>query len=196
MASGSSQLSMKLLLDTHSQRVVYAEAGKDVVVFLFNLLNLPISSVVKLLTTDSDISMVGSLGDLYRSVEKLDDTYICHDNANAVKDALLRPTAGCQSGKLLFLTDASSNGRCYTNRGGYVEGIVTYMVMDNLKVTPMSTISALTTLLNNTGVRDTCSLREKTVRIGHTEGLEILKASLESKTVLTDVFLGRNCRRA
>ncbi|CAL4951664.1 unnamed protein product [Urochloa decumbens] len=33
------------------------------------------------------------------------------------------------------------------------------------------------------------AFQEETVRLGHKEGLEILKASLESSTVLTDVFL-------
>ncbi|XP_024315231.1 uncharacterized protein LOC100827759 [Brachypodium distachyon] len=71
---------------------------------------------------------------------------------------------------------------------GFVQGIVTYTVMDDLKVAPMSSISGIT-LLNTFGVTDLSALQEKTVQLGYNEGLEILKASLQSKTVLTDVFL-------
>ena len=69
-----------------------------------------------------------------------------------------------------------------------MQGIVTYTVMDDLTVTPMSSISSIP-LLNTFAVRDLSALQEKTVQLGYQEGLEILKASLRSKTVLTDVFL-------
>jgi hypothetical protein len=46
-------LTMKLLVDTKAQRVVYAEAGKEVIDFLFSLLALPLSAVTKLLATSA-----------------------------------------------------------------------------------------------------------------------------------------------
>ncbi|GJN05759.1 hypothetical protein PR202_ga23423 [Eleusine coracana subsp. coracana] len=61
--------------------------------------------------------------------------------------------------------------------------------MDDLKVAPMSTISGIT-LLNTFGITDIGMLQEKTVQLGYAEGLEILRVSLQSKTVLSDVFLG------
>ncbi|XP_010232911.1 uncharacterized protein LOC104582979 [Brachypodium distachyon] len=81
-------LSLKLLVDSKAQRVLYAEAGKDVVDFLFSLLTLPVGTVVKLLTADS---MVGCVGNLYGSVDKLDTIYICRKDA---KKSLLTPAAG------------------------------------------------------------------------------------------------------
>lgn len=229
-------MSMKLLVDTKAGRVLFAEAGKDVVDFLFSLLTLPVGTVVKLLTTET---MVGSVGNLYGSVEKLEDTYIGREDA---KKDLLTPASGCQSGKLLQLEAAPpevpeffrcsrhSYQNCTTNisrvsgticqscgngmtlklvevvdqaagsvsgasspaaaGAGFVQGIVTYTVMDDLKVSPMSSISGIT-LLNTFGVTDIGSLQEKTVQLGYDEGLEILKASLQSKTVLTDVFLAK-----
>jgi hypothetical protein len=83
--STTTTLSMKLLVDTKGHRVLFAEAGKDVVDFLFSLLALPIGTAVKLLGEES---MVGSAGDLYGSVERLDDTYV---QPGAAKDALLHP---------------------------------------------------------------------------------------------------------
>ncbi|XP_047058073.1 uncharacterized protein LOC124664648 [Lolium rigidum] len=73
---------------------------------------------------------------------------------------------------------------------GFVQGIVTYTVMDDLKVAPMSSISGIS-LLNTFGVTNISSLNERTVQLGYAECLEILKASLQSQTVLSDVFLGK-----
>jgi hypothetical protein len=104
---------------------------------------------------------------------------------------------------------------------GFVQSIVTYTVMDNLTVSPVSAISAGITLLNTVAVKDLGDIQEKTVQLGYKEvdrsklfhlfflticctdsemcillqGLAILKASLESQTVLTDVFLGNNKSR-
>ncbi|KAK1661643.1 hypothetical protein QYE76_049802 [Lolium multiflorum] len=234
-SASNKTLSMKLLVNSKTQRVLYAEAGKDVVDFLFSLLTMPVGTVVKLLTVES---MVGSVGNLYGSVEKIDDTYVSRDDA---KKALLTPAGGFRSDKLLQLPEAVApetghyfrcSSYCYSNcynrftnvngtpcpdcsnsmgtqlqlvqpssgsgagavpsptGAGFVQGIVTYTVMDDLKVAPMSSISGIT-LLNTFGVTDIGSLQEKTVQLGYTEALEILKASLQSKTVLTDVFLGK-----
>ncbi|KAK1285250.1 hypothetical protein QJS10_CPB20g00920 [Acorus calamus] len=60
--------------------------------------------------------------------------------------------------------------------------------MDDLAVMPMSTISIIT-LLNKFQVKDIGSLEERIVELGMDEGLKLLLASLQSKTVLTDVFL-------
>ncbi|XP_044507969.1 uncharacterized protein LOC123227292 [Mangifera indica] len=72
--------------------------------------------------------------------------------------------------------------------GGFVRGVVTYMIMDNLVLKPMSTISSIT-LLNKFNVKDVRTLEEKVVDFGIEEGVKLLKASLECKNVLTSVFL-------
>jgi hypothetical protein len=233
--------------------------------FLFSLLTLPVGTVVKILGNDA---MVGSIGNLYGSVEKLDETYVRSADAKGV---LLAPAGGYEGGKLLQLPEAAqsrkfyrcnqyfagcsgyytecatnlikvSGTRCLKNKcsgkmivvdssrasggeaaaaavaqlgKGFVQGVVTYTVMDDLKVAPMSTISGIT-LLSTFGITDIGMLQEKTVKLGYEEvthifsfglhvavvalivctstwvsvqGLKILKASLQSKTVLTDVFL-------
>ncbi|KAJ0897258.1 hypothetical protein HanRHA438_Chr08g0343651 [Helianthus annuus] len=71
---------------------------------------------------------------------------------------------------------------------GYVKEVVTYMVMDDLVVNPMSTISAIT-LINKFGVKDLSQLEEKTVSFGKDEGLKLLEASLKTNKVLTTVFM-------
>ncbi|CAN4100417.1 unnamed protein product [Withania somnifera] len=64
---------------------------------------------------------------------------------------------------------------------GFVKEFVTYMVMDDLVVKPMSTVSSIT-LLNKFNVKDVGVLQEKVV-------LKLLEESFESKSVLTNVFM-------
>ncbi|BAS70464.1 Os01g0153900 [Oryza sativa Japonica Group] len=217
--ASSDLMSMTLLIDTKAQRVLYAEARKDVVDFLLSLLALPIASGIKLLGKGS---MVGCVGNLYASFEKLDDAFVQADTA---KDSLLSPVvlspaassntsvlrlpapSSAQSSKSFFRCSYSSNAcRSFVTNasgtkcpncgnqmatactyvaggqdqntqnaaaegakgGGFVQGIVTYTVMDDLTVAPMSSISSIT-LLNRFAVKDLGALKEKTVQLGYTE---------------------------
>jgi hypothetical protein len=109
---------MKLLIDTKARRVLFAEAGKDVVDFLFSLLAMPISTAARLLGADS---MVGSAGNLYSSVVKIDGAYVlCEDDLQV----LLNPTVSSKAAASnLCLPDPSPSGffRCgYCDSLGYV----------------------------------------------------------------------------
>ncbi|KAJ3688370.1 hypothetical protein LUZ61_017534 [Rhynchospora tenuis] len=227
------KIGLKLLIDNKSHKVIFAEAGKEFVDFIFSLLALPIGSVIKLL---SSASMQGSIGNLYQSVKNIDSNYLL---PNKEKSSLLEPKI-CLSGSpsnLLLEGDNNSlqpkiyvcqggcstaslekNGICPTCRGkftrertlvvpsketvemgnstcesgGFVRGVVTYMITDKLEVTPMSSISSIT-LINKFGLnKGNVDLSEEVVHMGMNEGLALLKASLQSKMVLTDVFLGKN----
>ncbi|KAH6791827.1 hypothetical protein C2S52_002304 [Perilla frutescens var. hirtella] len=220
-------VSMKLLIDTKTKRVLFAEAGKDCVDFLFQILSLPVATVIRLLQGEE---MVGSWPNLYQSIQDLNDNYI---QSGKNKDTFLKPVAPVTSSSvpLLALNDApiptirknfytcsgtychsyvsdSSTTVCPSCRKsmtasmsyvappavqqaavgvGIVKEVVTYMVMDDLVVKPMSTISSIA-LLNRFNVRDVGVLEEKEVNFGINEALKLLKASHQSKNVLTDVF--------
>ncbi|WJX15425.1 hypothetical protein P8452_05568 [Trifolium repens] len=239
MASSNTKVSMKLLIDTKNQKVLFAEASKAVVDFLLNLLCLPIGTVVKLLSSNG---MVGSLGNLYQSVENLNQNYMLE---NLTKDVLLNPRAQSSSTEISgFLTHNDGNNdhdegtklymctnkcnfqvaydnttKCpgcspgfnfnscsYMNNevqyvgnkkvaekrtfihNGFVKDVVTFMVMDDLVIQPMSTISSIT-LLNKFNVKEIGTLQETVVEMGMEEGIKLLKASLQSKMVLTSVFI-------
>ncbi|KAI9157493.1 hypothetical protein LWI28_023464 [Acer negundo] len=249
----ASKVKLKLLIDTNSNKVLFAEAGKDFVDFLFYLLSLPISTVVRLLKKKGE---VGCLSDLYDSLENLNDTYIqptqnktnllyhksslCdseypllhsgtadHQHSTTTKTTTtttrkvymcptsysssytrhvsdvpnhIRPHCRVAMSYGIPLVNSSSSssaaanntstssGNGSTGEGGFVKGVVTYMVMDNLEVKPMSTISSIT-LLNEFDVQNVRALKEKVVVLNVDEGLKLLKASLECKNVLTSVFL-------
>ncbi|CAN1269366.1 hypothetical protein LINPERPRIM_LOCUS13555 [Linum perenne] len=226
----TTKVTLKLLIDKKSNKVLFAEAGKEFVDFLFSILSLPLGTVIRLLSKDQ---MVGCLGNLYQSIEELGDTFIQQSTS---KDIVLNPKVQSYTAdtNLLLTGCDNSNGTSatyYTNghryfadnpqaicpgcnnrmnievtfvpkpvvegngggnqnsEGGFVKGVVTYMVMDNLEVKPMSTISSIT-LLNKFNIQQVGALEEKVVELGMDEGLNLLKASLECKNVLTSVFLG------
>ncbi|KAJ6892265.1 hypothetical protein NC651_025462 [Populus alba x Populus x berolinensis] len=231
----SSKISLKLLIDSKHNKVVFAEAGKDFVDFLLSLLALPVGTVIRLLTKST---MIGCIANLYGSLEKLDESYM---QPNQNKDSILKPTittqvtnpsfllpdtkepenrklyycsshpgyvsdihnsvcSHCRSQsygntrymsqevKFADMNDSTSTDTPTSEQGGYVKGLVTYMVTGDLSVSPMSMVSGVG-LLNKFDIKDFGVLEEKVVELGINEGLELLKASLLSKDALTAVFL-------
>ncbi|XP_011027124.1 PREDICTED: uncharacterized protein LOC105127495 [Populus euphratica] len=83
---------------------------------------------------------------------------------------------------------ASTDTPASDQAGGYVKGLVIYMVTDDLSVSPMSMVSVVG-LLNKIEIKDFSVLEERVVDFGIDEGLELLKASFLSKGALTAVFL-------
>ncbi|XVF83485.1 hypothetical protein PTKIN_Ptkin16aG0491700 [Pterospermum kingtungense] len=77
-----------------------------------------------------------------------------------------------------------------SQEGGYVKEAVTYMITDDLLVMPMS-ITYIITLLNKFNVKDVGVLQEKVIDVGKDKVQELLRVSLQSRTVLSDVFLGK-----
>ncbi|CAI9787177.1 unnamed protein product [Fraxinus pennsylvanica] len=75
---------------------------------------------------------------------------------------------------------------------GFVKDAVTYMVMDDLVVKPLSTVSSVA-LLNEYNIKEFATLQEKNVQFGMNEAVKLLKASLHSSNVLTTVFLNDEC---
>ncbi|KAA3456441.1 leucine-rich repeat receptor protein kinase EMS1-like [Gossypium australe] len=87
------ELSSKLLVNVKCQRVLFAEANKDFIDFLFNIMALPIGTIVRLLNKEA---MVGSLSKLYKSIEELSHVYM--QQPFQTKEALLNPEVLVHSG--------------------------------------------------------------------------------------------------
>ncbi|KAF7027757.1 hypothetical protein CFC21_039772 [Triticum aestivum] len=221
---------MKLLIDAKAKRVLYAEAGKDAVDFLFGILATPVGTVAKLLRAGGDGA---GAANIYASAEGMNPAYM---QSNAVQDALLnshrytllqnpairgplssattataapstpvpqtmplssgsfRPQYPAVAAPTLATTVPRGCLSCgsIVAGGGFVQGLVTYTVMDDLTITPMSNVSVMVLLSKLNGEEKGLVLEEKSVKIGPQEGLDILMASLQSSTVLTDVFMSNN----
>ncbi|KAL4290649.1 hypothetical protein GQ457_14G024200 [Hibiscus cannabinus] len=227
--SSPTTVSLKLMIDPKSNRLLFAEAGKDFVDFLFYTMSLPVGTVISILSKQGT---VGSIGNIYGSIQSFGDSIML---SAPKKDTLLKPMLltnqptsvafllpSMQSSKHNILYKCYSNScknvsfelksRCPcgtycmdqnltfvnpTNKAaysgddcGFVKGGVHYMIMDDLAVKPMSATSIIT-LLNKFNIKDVSYLEEKIIAVGVKEGVELLRASMQSKTVLSAVFLGK-----
>lgn len=222
-------MNLRFLINEKTGKILYAEAGKDFVDLLFSFLTLPIGSVMKLLSELKQAKKVGSLSNLYKSVEKLQTMFM-----NADKSHLLEPSVMCsnpnailriKSAPIVYYVCGSqvhyggathymatqSGGRCACGRNmtypvqlqnpstgditnhtgssgeGYVKETVTFIITNDLEISPSSTITSIN-LLNKLNLKDLSDLGERNASVGPNEALELLWASLVSTTPLNDVF--------
>ncbi|KAK9059761.1 hypothetical protein SSX86_020465 [Deinandra increscens subsp. villosa] len=186
MAS-SSTVSLKLYIDNKGQRVLYAEAGKDFIDFLLTLLALPFGTIARLLEDSRKIDQGVGLLKVYSGILNMKTDY---QQPNWNINGLLKPGYNLPSLYSLPVV-MNYNLPTQTKLGGAAnKSVMIYMVMDDLVVSPMimSAISNIN-LLKGFKIKDLDAVEEKVVHMGMTEGLELLKHSLNSKTVLTDVFV-------
>ncbi|XP_045798278.1 uncharacterized protein LOC123892515 [Trifolium pratense] len=83
-------VSLKLLLNEESNKVLFAEAGKDFVDILCSFLTIPLGTIARLVEKETSIGPVsiGCLNSLYKSVADLDQSCFC---ADTIKQMLLQP---------------------------------------------------------------------------------------------------------
>jgi len=165
-ATDSKRINLKLYLSAESDKVVYAEAGEDLVDLLLSFLTFPLGSVVRLLEKRSSL---GCTDNLYDSVELLSSDFgymKSEECTNMLLAPMLPPHFGCHH-QLLSIVEVSAQKirtcecigeRCVHGRGydemnpkkqnsnlgsgeGYARGMVKFMVTDELEVTPLSPIS-------------------------------------------------------
>ncbi|CAK8541732.1 unnamed protein product [Lathyrus sativus] len=86
---------LKLLVDTETNKVVFAEAGKDFVDVLCSFLTLPLGTIARLVQKDSNMGpvKVGCLNSLYQSVADLSTRYFL---TKTHKKMLLQPINSSQ----------------------------------------------------------------------------------------------------
>ncbi|KAG5606746.1 hypothetical protein H5410_028238 [Solanum commersonii] len=94
--------SLKLTIDTKTNRVVFAEGGKDLFCFLMSLVELPIAIFMNHIQTNR----VGSIPNIYQSVQNLNDAYM---ESNQTKDQLLRSSESKSWSQALELVQATPN---------------------------------------------------------------------------------------
>ncbi|KAF2300371.1 hypothetical protein GH714_012524 [Hevea brasiliensis] len=152
------------------------------------------------------MNVSGSFGRLFGSVKELEPTYF---QSQTVKESLLKPEVASASLAYPLLQNfvspkqlkyETSTSSCFGSKRaeagkeviGFVkEGETKFIVMDDLRVFPLSSIF-LVDLLNKFNVND-ISFWE--VKINLEECLELVKASMKSDAVLTDVFIGNKSPR-
>ncbi|RHN46347.1 hypothetical protein MtrunA17_Chr7g0241271 [Medicago truncatula] len=97
MAGGATQsaeqvvnVTLRVLVDKARKKVVYAEAEKDFVDVLLSFLTLPLGTIARLVSKESNIEAVkfNSISSLYQSVSDLKEEYLWN---KACKEMLIKP---------------------------------------------------------------------------------------------------------
>ncbi|CAJ2670645.1 unnamed protein product [Trifolium pratense] len=183
---------VKVVRRKSNEQILFVEAEEDFADFVFSFLTFPLGGVLRML---QGFSSIFSIDKLYRSVTELSSNKGLR--SQEFKVLLTNPSISRQlelrhqilpirtsnykeSIKLYNFVDPKS-----PNSGGYANGPITFMVTDDMVVTPMSSIDAISYLERmKVPLND---VEEIVVNIGQKEGLSILKASLTSTSdVLTN----------
>ncbi|KAH7836868.1 hypothetical protein Vadar_006725 [Vaccinium darrowii] len=224
-ASNTNNMTLKLWVSKSEKKVLYAEAGVDVVDFLVSILTYPLGSIIRLLGKKSGF---GCVDNLYKSAEDLinggylksgectkmlvcpklapfhsvDNQLLQIEEASypqyvydrslwvgaVAKTELSSPTTKLSEERrvsALVMDPKSPAGEVDAGKG-YMKGPTTFMILNDLSVAPLSPIKSVA-LVNQMNV-PIGDVVERAVTIGHVEALNLLNASLISKTVLSDVF--------
>ncbi|KAH1045738.1 hypothetical protein J1N35_036522 [Gossypium stocksii] len=86
-ASNPNTVGLKLFIDPNSNRLLFAEAGKDFVDFLFSIMFLPVRTVIRLLSKQGT---AGCIGNIFDSIENLGNSYMLSEK---ITDILLKTQA-------------------------------------------------------------------------------------------------------
>ncbi|CBI31735.3 unnamed protein product, partial [Vitis vinifera] len=171
--SSAPKMSLKLLINKKDNKVVFAEAEYSFIDFLFNLLTLPIGTIVSFLPKEN------CLRNLHESINKLEEAYLLPNQSN---DSPLKLNTPVDAILPFFDLPLSWSDRHVK------DDLVTYMVANDLSVTPMSMTSTMA-LFKKYNISEVGVLEEKVVAIGLEEALLLLHCALHSKEALTKVFL-------
>ncbi|PNX78638.1 hypothetical protein L195_g034616 [Trifolium pratense] len=176
----SRQMIVKVLVRKSTREVLYAEVEEDFVDLLLSFLTFPLGGVLHML---EGLSSVSSIDNLYNSMIELSSER--HFMSPDLKKKLIKPLCATQFElRNQILPIAASCLPTFYYHASCWGGPAMFMVTDNLVVTPMSSVSALS-YLNRSNV-PLFDLKEKVIKIGVMECLSILKASLTSTSALTN----------
>ncbi|WJX76559.1 hypothetical protein P8452_59965 [Trifolium repens] len=169
------------------------EAEEDFADFLFSFLTFPMGGVLQMLEGFSSLSCIDSL---YKSMTELSpERYLRSlELQNLLSKPPIFPKFEVKNQILpIKTTTFTRKSRSvplefvdpkYSLSGGFTRGPLTFMVTDNLVVTPMSSFDGVSYLERmQVPLND---VEEIVINIGVKEGLSILKASLTSTSALID----------
>jgi hypothetical protein len=140
---------------------------------------LPDQTKDVLLNPRAQISSTEISGFLTHNIDKADDNnqgtkiYMCPSicNYNVTYDNKTR-CSSCRdymNHEVAYVGNKVAENKASTNiKGGFVKDVITFMVMDDLVIQPMSTISSIT-LLNKFNVKEIGTLQETVVEMGMEE---------------------------
>ncbi|XP_057792644.1 uncharacterized protein LOC131009366 [Salvia miltiorrhiza] len=191
--SNSKKMTLKLVVQKSTNKVLYAQAEEDFVELLFSFLIIPLGGVQRLLASNS---LNKCMDLLYMSVaDHIHSKYLKTGARNLLikpkiphgyvseNHILPLPEEGL-SGFYQDMLNLFSSVKFPNGRGKYLKAPRTFMVTDDLTVTPLCIASALS-FLNEMKI-PMSDVKEVELQIGLKEALDILRASLTSDSALSN----------
>jgi hypothetical protein len=136
-----------------NKEILFVEAGEDFADFIFGFLTYPLGGVLRML---QEFSFLGSIHNLYKSVTELSSSNGL--TSQKLKDYLTNPPVSSQFERRNHILPITKKNYKEINEsynfvdpkspisGGYANGGKTFMVTDDLVVTPMSSIDGISYL--------------------------------------------------
>ncbi|XP_074331010.1 uncharacterized protein LOC141668181 isoform X1 [Apium graveolens] len=198
-------ISLKLIINLVNNTVLYAEADSYFVDLLCSFLTFPIGFLFQ---KNDCFSFNGCMDNVYKSINNLEVELF---KSPIMKETLLESKLApglAQLKKVISIEDTTSptytdlighykaekysTNSKYCNEEpviakGFVKGPSSFMIMDNLAVMPLSSISGLRLIETMQIPFD--KILEKEVVMGEIEAIRLFTASLVAENALTDVFL-------
>ncbi|XP_039686125.1 uncharacterized protein [Medicago truncatula] len=181
---------VKVLRRKSNEQILFLEAQDDFIDFVFSFLTFPLGGVLHML---QGFSLLSCIDNLYKSmIELSSDGCIISEN---LKEKLTKPPIPMQFELRNQILPIDTKYKDYYTQykfidpkspisGGYVKGPITFIVTDDMVVTPLSSIAVVSYLERmKVAFND---VEERVIRIGRKEGLSILKASLTTTSTLTN----------
>ncbi|KAK1385912.1 Protein kinase domain-containing protein [Heracleum sosnowskyi] len=209
MASSSTKteetISLKLIINSVNNKVLYAEAANDFVNLLCSFLTFPIGFLFQ---KNLNLPFSGCMDNVYKSINTIEAELF---KSVMMKDTLLESKLApglAQLKKVISIEDATNPtcrdlishykaerryAKSWSCSGetvianGFIKGPSSFMIMDNLAVMPLSSISGLRLIETMQIPFD--KIVEKEVVMGENEAIRLFAASLVAENALTDVFL-------
>ncbi|XP_074350246.1 uncharacterized protein LOC141689758 [Apium graveolens] len=213
ISSNLQKMTVKVLVQKSSSKILLAQCSEDFINFLFNLLTLPLGNVISMLESDNSPALCAK--NIHQSVSNLNvGEYI---ESQKMEDILLFPQLSmfnlflkqqfhfkensihkfyCSSkvayGKFFFyqLTTKYAGSHCELNlvspvdEWGILRRPTKFMVTDDLVVTPLSSMSYVKYIQSsNVSPSD---IEEQVIHIGRKEAFTLLREALMSTSVLTN----------
>ncbi|KAL3635451.1 hypothetical protein CASFOL_019998 [Castilleja foliolosa] len=186
-SSTDKKMTVKAIIQESTNRLLFVEADGNFVDFLFSILfTIPLGKVECLLGSSTGLK---NIDNLYRSLGNVtDDKYLKTDTKTMLLEPRL-PTGYVSKDNILPLIEETSKWGGYYIKspkgpGNYVKGQKTYMVTNDLTVTPFY-MASIISIFNQLKVPFS-DVKELELDIGLKEALRILKASLTSTSALTN----------
>ncbi|WOG82574.1 hypothetical protein DCAR_0101739 [Daucus carota subsp. sativus] len=204
-AKTEEMISLKLIINSVNNTLLYAEAANDFVNLLCSFLTFPIGFLFQ---KNSYLPFNGCMDNVYKSINNIEVELF---KSPLMKETLLESRLApglAQIKKVISIKDATepkyhglmghynakrvnissmSCNRETVIANGFFKGPSSFMIMDNLAVMPLSSISGLCLIKKMQIPFD--KIVEKEVVIGENEAIRLFAASLVAENALTDAFL-------